>query len=122
MVKINLKKIMEVYMITRVSKKVICIKDIPSNLIEEAIFILKTNDKQDEGSNKTVQRKRGSDLIVREAEDIVNEYVGKFQKEYDSEKRITERREYSIQQIKKNALGIIIIFAGICALISMLIN
>jgi hypothetical protein len=122
MVKINLKKIMEVYMITRVSKKVICIKDIPSNLIEEAIFILKTNDKQDEGSNKTVQRKRGSDLIVREAEEIVNEYVGKFQKEYDSEKRITERREYSIQQIKKNALGIIIIFAGICALISMLIN
>jgi hypothetical protein len=112
---------MEVYMITRISKKVICIKDIPSNLIEEAIFILKTNDKND-ASDKPSQKKRGSDLILREAEEIVNEYVGKFQKEFESERRVTERKKYNIERLKMNALGLSLIFVGVCILISLVIG
>ena len=55
-------------MIMHVGKKIICMKDIPSNLIEEAIFILKPNVTQKENDkfeNKT------KEIILDEAEYIV---------------------------------------------------
>ena len=44
------------------NKKVICVRDIPSNLIEEAIFILKSDD---EIENKKTKESR-KQIILRE--------------------------------------------------------
>jgi hypothetical protein len=58
------------------SKRVVVIRDIHSNLIEEAILILKSDtepakDKSDVQKN----RKRNNDFLVKEAELIIDNYV-----------------------------------------------
>lgn len=69
-------------MIMHMGKKIICIKDIPSNLIEEAIFILKSNAVE----NKNVKfESKKKEIILDEAEEIVEEYVEKIQQENANE-------------------------------------
>lgn len=98
-------------MITRSGKKVVFVKDIPSNLIEEAIFILKTEDSENRVEQSMLnKRKYGDDMVVREAEDIVKEYVYKFQKEYDTEKRKVEREKYAKIQKIKNIICFVAVF------------
>ena len=69
---------------THTNKKVVCVKDIPSNLIEEAIFILKSD---------VIEDKRGirKEIILKETEDLVREYSDEFDNmevEYQEEKNI----------------------------------
>lgn len=58
------------------SKRVIVIRDIHSNLFEEAILVLKEEKEQDKGN------KSSNDFILKEAELIINNYIkdnkGKF--------------------------------------------
>lgn len=56
---------------TSTNKNVVYIKDIPSNLIEEAIFILKSD--IDETDNKKANIIR-NEIILKETEDIVKQY------------------------------------------------
>lgn len=63
-------------MVMRVGKKVICVRDIPSNMIEEAIFILKSDifEKQE---NKYESKTK--EILIKEAEEFVNEYISKME-------------------------------------------
>ncbi|MCX7711758.1 MAG: hypothetical protein N2484_18095 [Clostridia bacterium] len=61
-----------------VPKRIVVIKDIPSNLIEEAILILKNDPGQKEHSagKSTSHKKAASDnFLVKEAEMIINDYI-----------------------------------------------
>jgi len=66
------------------SKKVIVIKDIHSNLFEEAILVLKEDQEHEKGkiSNSDINSKIKNDFILKEAELIINNYIkdnkGKF--------------------------------------------
>lgn len=97
-------------MIMNSDKKVICVKDIPSNIIEEAIFILKENiiEETDEENEE-----RNKDIILTEAEDIVNEYINKMEFEKDD---YNEEFEISNINIKKEIIYIVglLIILGIC--------
>lgn len=93
-------------MIMHMGKKIICLKDIPSNLIEEAIFILKPNateKENDEFENKT------KDIILDEAEYIVEKYIEKLDEKNDA------RNLKELSKLKKEAIYIIgiLVFAGI---------
>lgn len=96
-------------MIMRMGKKIICIKDIPSNLIEEAIFILKSDDLKNKNPKLEIKTK---EIILDEAEVIVEEYVKKIQDENKKEKEI---RISKVEQVKKEAIYLISVFiiAGI---------
>ena len=67
-------------MITNVNKKVICVKDIPSNIIEEAIFILKTDVTKNQ--NEKIQKKR-KEIITKEAESFLKDYIIQVQRDID---------------------------------------
>ena len=69
-------------MLTRLSKNVVCVKDIPSNLIEEAFFILKdTNEMGDsKGDNKREK------IAMIEINDMVDEYTRKIKSENEKQK------------------------------------
>lgn len=62
------------------SKRIVVIKDIPSNIIEEAIFILKhdpemqTKEKK-AGGVTTANSKLGKDYLLKEAEAVINNYI-----------------------------------------------
>lgn len=66
------------------SKRVIVIRDIHSNLFEEAILVLKEEKEQDKSkiSNFDKSKNSSNDFILKEAELIINNYIkdnkGKF--------------------------------------------
>ncbi len=103
-------------MITNTNKKVICIKDIPSNLIEEAIFILKTDI---DASNEKLKKKR-KEIIENEAESLLNDYmddVSDYDYEYENENE-TEKLNFRNKKIK--AILITVSAVIVCYLLSLL--
>ncbi len=61
------------------TKKIVVIKNISSNLIEEAILILKSDpdSKRTEKDEKLLKSRSntGNDFILKEAESIINQYI-----------------------------------------------
>ena len=82
---------------TRINKKVICVKDIPSNVIEEAIFILKNDVSDDENKKRNMIRK---EIILKETEELVKEYEEEFDnfeiEEVESEFNIMNNFKFKI--------------------------
>ena len=99
---------------THTNKKVVCVKDIPSNLIEEAIFILKS-DVVDDKNSKTKGARR--EIILKETEDLVREYSDEFDRmeiEEENEKVITN--EFKLKIVLSAVLVVLV-----CYLISIII-
>lgn len=103
-------------------KNVIVLKDIPSNIVEEAIVILKENinikniDKKKENVKVTAYGKINSkDFVVKEAESVVANYISSMEKPKQLE--VTNKKlKKKYERIKKwtaffaivSVLGIII--------------
>lgn len=104
-------------MITRINKNVICIKDIPSNLIEEAIFILKTSN----GKEKSFSIKsKNKDIIMSEVNEIIKDCSNKLEVERENAK-IQERNDIEkLKRIKVNVITTTIIVTIISFLISLI--
>ena len=101
-------------MITRLNKNVISIKNIPSNLIEEAIFILKTNDE------KEPIKEKSKDIIMKEADSIIKECSTKLQEEI-SQKRLSElKAKNKLKKIKVNSITLATVFVIISLIIYLI--
>lgn len=102
-------------MITNINKKVICVKDIPSNIIEEAFFILKSEVNSPKNEKTKINRK---EIATREAEVFLEEYMKKFEKEnqYKDKKSTLMNKIFGVLLI---AIGLITISM---ILISLVIN
>lgn len=93
---------------TSTNRKVVYIKDIPSNLIEEAIFILKSD--REETDDKKLNMMR-NEIILRETEDLVKEY----EDEYDLIEIEEDTPSYSIMnnfKIKMVLIGVLVACTG----------
>ena len=99
---------------THTNKKVVCVKDIPSNLIEEAIFILKTDNVDCKNPKIKSIRK---EIIQKETEALVNEYSSEF-----FINKIEENEKiYSENNVKMKILLGIIGMVLVCCLVSLII-
>lgn len=103
-------------MITRINKNVISVKDIPSNLIEEAIFILKTNDVKEKGM---VIKDKNKDIIMSEVNEIIKDCSTKLQIEHENIKMEERRERDKLKRIKINVVTSAIILSVICFIISL---
>ena len=104
-------------MITRINKNVICIKDIPSNLIEEAIFILKTSN----GKEKSFSIKsRNKDIIMSEVNEIIKDCSNKLEVERETAKMQEKNDRERLKRIKVNVVTTAIIIVTISFLISLI--
>ncbi len=104
-------------MISNLNKNVICIKDIPSNLIEEAFFVLKIN-KNELDESKESKRKI---IIMNEINEIIKEYSGKFQIEKEKQKKKECEKTTRIKRAKLNILLSIGLFVLVCIIIASII-
>lgn len=68
-------------------KNIVVLRNLPSNIVDEAIIILKSNkkvkklevvDKNKQVNNQTSDKKT-KEYIIREAEMLVNSYIGKIE-------------------------------------------
>lgn len=104
-------------MITRINKNVICIKDIPSNLIEEAIFILKTSN----GKEKSFSIKsRNKDIIMSEVNEIIKDCSNKLEVERENAKIKERNAREKLKRIKVNVITMAIIITIVSFLISLI--
>lgn len=60
------------------TKRIVVIRDIPSNMIEEAIFILR-NDREEGSNGKSIPKKNkikhDNEFILKEAQTIISSYM-----------------------------------------------
>ena len=114
-------------------KNIVILKDLPSNLVEEAIVFLKENQKlkkpelidietkQQKGqANKKEEKARSSrEYIVNEAQMLIADYISKVENNHKSEELIYKRLKRKYRLLKKIscalaiglAVNIILLFA-----------
>lgn len=109
-------------------KNMVVLKNLPSNLVEEAIIILKSNktvkrlekidkDKRNEASitKKDVNKK---DFVVKEAELVVSSYISKVENSSKADKQRKIEQNRKIRRLKNYAyLSSLIIFLQLMLLI-----
>ena len=84
-------------------KNMVVLKNLPSNIVDEAIIVLKTNKKAKklqkiEKNNKTTENeenKKDKEYILKEAEMLVNNYISKIENK-DNKDKYTKLKKYSI--------------------------
>ena len=105
-------------------KKIVVLKNLPSNIIEEAIVILKSNKYAkkfqmiEKNNNKEVEQKEidGNQYIIKEAEALLSSYITKVE-----DNKIIERPNKMLKEkykkLKRYCIAITIMFV-----ISFIIN
>ena len=95
-------------------KNMVVIKNLPSNIIEEAIIILKRNQKikkniyiPKENGEKCVRNQNDDNYIIKEAELIINKYISNLEGK-------NKTLENKLNQKYKRLKGITFILCIIC--------
>lgn len=105
-------------------KNIVVLKNLPSNIVEEAIVILKSNKYAkklqivEKNANKEIEQKEnnGKEYIIKEAEDLLASYINKIENNrYIEKPNKTLKEKY--KRLKKYSIIITIFFA-----ISFIIN
>lgn len=105
-------------------KNMVVLKNLPSNIVEEAIVILKPNVKlknTDLAENKTKGKKSESKqnskkYIINEAEMVINNYLSNIESEKKNNYKINKKMESKYKRVKGIA-----IFLGIMLFVTFLI-
>lgn len=92
-------------------KNMIVLKNLPSNLVEEAIIILKTNkkvkklekvEKNKKKENHKEERKE-NDYILKEAEMLVSNYMARLEKKKETKNGSKKQMSRSYKRLKNYA-------------------
>ena len=107
-------------------KNIVVLKNIPSNLVDEAILILKTNKnakKLEHVCNSSKEnfeiRNSASDYIVKEAESVIANYISKIEGKKEIKKviNISENKKYKRLKTYSIIVSIVLLFAFIKSII-----
>lgn len=92
-------------------KNMVVLRNLPSNIVEEAIVVLKTNSrvKQDEKienrkidkDNKNINTSKENDYILKEAEMLVNNYIKKVEEKKKIRNEIQKKVDKKCKNLKK---------------------
>jgi len=97
-------------------KNIIILKNLPSNLIEEAIVILKQNKKL-KFSNEEHMKDNKQNFIINEAQSVIADYISKVEEQDKSSKRQLNELKQKYKKLK-----VVSITLGILMLICFVIN
>lgn len=102
-------------MVTKLNKNVLLVQEVPSNLIEEVILILKSEDKKIKNKTK--------EILMVEAKEIIDDCSMKLQAEYEMKRRAEREAENRKKRQKMNLLtlaGFALFTISIILLVKML--
>ena len=110
-------------------KNIVVLKNLPSNMIEEAFVVLKDNvkihtqealkNKKEEGSEikkEDINKKNNKDYLLKEAEMIINDYVSNIEK-----KQVKESKEKVKLEEKCRKLKYLSLFLGLFSILSLML-
>ena len=87
-------------------KNIIVLKNLPSNLIDEAFIILKDNKKAkslkriDSKNGNKIEKEKTGDYIVKEAEMVISNYLSRIEKEKQIKSYSMKRIEDKYKRLK----------------------
>jgi len=90
-------------MVTNNFKKIVFLKNMPSNIVDEAIVVLKPNKlsyktetsvKDFECKNKFTKNEKEDDFIVKEAEQVVLEYIKELENTKNKQRNFDLEKKY----------------------------
>lgn len=85
-------------------KNMIVLRNLPSNIIDEAFVFLKTNKKieiaEKDISNSISTKKGSNDYIINEAEMLINDYLSKQEKDKYIKNANTRKLEQKCKKLK----------------------
>lgn len=108
-------------------KNMVILKNLPSNLVEEAIIILKSTAKvkdlqkveNNKKGKKEIIEKKGNDYVLKEAEMIVSKYITQIEKEKNKKETNKKQENKKYKRLKNYAyLSSFIVFLQILMLLS----
>lgn len=100
-------------------KNVVVLRNLPSNLIDEAFVVVKSKNvarslERIDGKNENIDRKNKDDgYIVREAESVLSSYVSLVEKKDDKKVDFGIKRRYNMLKI----YGVLVTVAFVVAVI-----
>ena len=100
-------------------KNVVVLRNLPSNLIDEAFVVVKSKNvarslERIDGKNENIDRKNKDDgYIVREAESVLSSYVSLVEKKDDKKVVFGLKRRYNMLKI----YGVLVTVAFVVAVI-----
>lgn len=93
-------------------KNMIILKNLPSNIVDEAIIVLKANKKTkklQKIENKKIlenqENKKDKEYILKEAEMIVNNYISKIENKENDKIIISKDTDGKYKKLKKYAIA-----------------
>ena len=108
---------------TNQMKNMIVLKNLPSNIVEEAIIILKNNkkikslDRVEKQTGNSMEKQSSGESIVKEAEIVIGNYLSKIEKE-------KQMKSYSVKQIENRykRMKILSIVLGMIIIVNVIID
>ncbi|MBR6504896.1 MAG: hypothetical protein IKT41_04215 [Clostridia bacterium] len=103
-------------------KNIVVLKNLPSNIVDEAIVVLKNNEliknKEmiDNGQNKKVKNKN-KDYIVKEAENVITSYINNIEKQKNNKSLEELENKYKQLKLISMLLAGLIVLSGILNII-----
>ncbi len=105
-------------------KNMVVLKDLPSNIVDEAIVIFKQNinlekykkESQENSKNKTKTVAGNSEFAVKEAENVIANYIS----EIERPKKLEQINKNL--QIKYNRIKTLSILLGVLAFLGVIVN
>lgn len=96
-------------------KNMVVLKNLPSNIVDEAIVVLKTNKKvkklqkieQNKNTISNENEKKDKEYILKEAEMLVNNYISKIENN-DKKNIFNKEAKEKYNKLKKYAIAITI--------------
>ena len=96
-------------------KNMVVLKNLPSNIVDEAIVVLKTNKKvkklqkieQNKNSINSENERKDKEYILKEAEMLVNSYISKIENN-EKQKKFNKDEKAKYNKLKKYAIAITI--------------
>lgn len=105
-------------------KNIVVLKNIPSNIVEEAIVVLKSNKKakqlkyieKNNSACKGIKKENSKDYIVREAELVISNYISNL----ESKKSMNVRNLNDMAKKYRRMKFLCILFGGIILFYTLL--
>lgn len=109
-------------------KNTVVLKNLPSNIVEEAIIVFKANiklkeeeelDNNNNKIDKNIEKNKEKDYILKEAEMLVNNYIKKVEEKKRIKNEIQKKIDKKCKNLKKYVfiMGIILLLETIFLII-----
>ncbi len=92
-------------------KNMVVLKNLPSNIVDEAIIVLKTNKKAkklqkiEKNNQVDKEEKRDKDYILKEAEMLLNSYISKVEIKDIKKDNVSQKQKNRYEKLKKYSIA-----------------